>query len=123
MRHFVIDAPDDGGCVRPCAEAVIVADSWFGRLRGLIGRAPLQSGEGLWIVPCQQVHTHFMRVPIDVVFVDRDGQILKVLAGLRPWRFSPWVRGARAVLELPAGGAGRLAAGMHLRLRSVDAPP
>lgn len=87
------------------AARVGLADGWWSRLRGLIGRPPLQPGQGLWIVPCQQVHTHFMGGAIDVVFLDPAGTVLRILPALRPWRFSPWVRGARAVLELPPGAA------------------
>lgn len=102
---------------QPLADDVGLADGWWSRLRGLIGRPPLQAGQGLWILPCQQVHTHFMGAPIDVVFVDPAGRVLRVLRGLKPWRFSPWVRGARAVLELPAGGAQALAEGDQLLTR------
>lgn len=91
-----------------------LAATWWSRLRGLIGRPPLQPGEGLWIVPCQQVHTHFMRQAIDIVFLDREGRVLRILPALAPWRLSPWVRGGHAVLELPAGGARGLAEGDRL---------
>lgn len=87
------------------------ADRWFTRLRGLIGHPPLRAGEGLWIVPCRQVHTHFMRAPIDVVFLDRSLTVLHVLPALAPWRVSPWVRGAHSVVELAAGQAARLQCG------------
>jgi len=102
-----------GGAL-PLADDVIVADSYLGRLRGLIGRPPLVAGQGLWIVPTQQVHTHFMRVPIDVVFLDRDLVVLKVVPALAPWKLSPWVKGARSVLELAAGGASAISAGHRL---------
>jgi uncharacterized membrane protein (UPF0127 family) len=90
----------------------IVADSAFARMRGLLGRD--DPGDGAWIEPCSQVHTMFMRAPIDVIFVDRDDRVLHVTPALRPWRLSRWVRGARAVLELAAGHAGSTAAGDQL---------
>lgn len=96
-------------------DRVWVADSYFTRLRGLIGRPALQPGEGIWIRPCQQVHTHFLGEPIDVVFLDKTLRIMRVYPELRPWRLSPWVRGASSVLELPAGGAGHFAEGDHLK--------
>ena len=85
-----------------------VAATPAARLRGLLGRPPLRPGEGLVLVPCASVHTCFMREPLDVAFVARDGAILRVVPGLRPWRAAA-CRGAHAVLELPAGtcaGAG-----------------
>lgn len=54
------------------------------------------------------IHMCFMKFPIDAVFLDADGRVLRVLANLKPWRFSPWVPGARGVLELPAGRADKL---------------
>jgi len=71
-----------------------VADRPLARLRGLLGRAALEPGEGLLITPTGSVHTCFMRFPIDVVFLDRDGAVLGVRADLRPWRASGR-RGAR----------------------------
>ena len=76
------------------------ADTWLSRLRGLIGSPPLVPGEALWIEPCSQVHTHFMGYPLHVAFVDRTGRVLRVRHDLATWRFSPWVRGARSVIEV-----------------------
>ena len=79
-----------------------------------MGRPPLQPGEGLWIRPCQQVHTQFMRAAIDVVFLDAEGRVLRVLPAMRPWRVSPFLRAAREVLELAAGEADGLQPGDRL---------
>ena len=81
-----------------------VAHSLWSRLRGLIAR-PLPEGEGLLLPACSSVHTHFMSDPIDVVYLSRDEAIVKVVSELRPWRFSAARRGAKHVLELPAGSA------------------
>ena len=83
-----------------------VADTPLRRLRGLLGRPPLTGGEGLVLVPCASVHTCFMPAPIDAVFLNRRGVILRVVAELRPWR-AAGCRGAHAVLELPAGTCAR----------------
>jgi uncharacterized membrane protein (UPF0127 family) len=85
---------------------VVVADSYWARLRGLLGRSGLEPGEGLLLWPANSVHTAFMRFPIDVVFLDRDLTVLDVVEGLPPWRVTAR-RGARAVLELGAGEAAR----------------
>jgi uncharacterized protein len=73
-------------------------------MRGLLGHAALAAGEGLLIRPASAIHTFFMRFAIDVVFIDRDGVVLRVVPALRPWRLAAR-RGARSVLELPAGEA------------------
>jgi hypothetical protein len=85
------------------AENVEIAGTPFKRLRGLLGRSSFPSGEGLLIVPCRAVHTWFMRFPIDAVFLDEDFAVAGVVENMPPFRFSPYVRRARAALELPAG--------------------
>jgi uncharacterized membrane protein (UPF0127 family) len=84
----------------------LVADSASTRLRGLLGRAQLASGEGLLLRPCGSVHTWFMGYAIDALFLDRDLRVLQVANDLRPWRMAV-ARKAKAVLELPAGEAAR----------------
>jgi uncharacterized protein len=83
-----------------------VARNPFTRMRGLLGRRGLAQGEGLLLQPAGSIHTFFMRFPIDVVFLDRDGRVLRVAESVRPWRTAA-ARGARAVLELRAGESGR----------------
>ena len=83
------------------------AERWFDRLRGLLGSPPPAPGHALLITPCASVHTAFMRYPIDVVFVDRHGRILKVIEALPPWRAAACWR-ARHTLELAAGEARRV---------------
>lgn len=73
------------------------------RAIGLIGRGDWSAADGLVIEPCNGVHTFFMRLPIDVVHVASDGQVLRALEAMRPWRMGPVVRRSRWVLELPAG--------------------
>jgi uncharacterized membrane protein (UPF0127 family) len=71
-------------------------------MRGLLGRSSLAPEEGILLRPAGSVHTAFMRFPIDVVFVDRDGEVLRVAEALPPWRTAS-ARGAKAVVELAAG--------------------
>jgi uncharacterized protein len=89
----------DGG---PVCDRCRVADRPLARMRGLLGRRDLPRGEGVLLRPAASVHTWFMRFPIDVVFLDRDLCVLKVVPDLAPWRIASG-RGARAVLELAAG--------------------
>jgi hypothetical protein len=82
-----------------------VARSLRDRTVGLLGTADLPTGEGVWIERSPSIHMFFMRFPIDAVFVDRGGQVVRVVERLRPWRIVAWVRGARDCLEMPAGAA------------------
>jgi uncharacterized protein len=115
-------ANDDGTVV---CERCLLAETPLARVRGLLGRDGLPSGEGLLLRPAGSIHTAFMRFPIDAVFLDRDDRVLKVVAELAPWRTAA-CRGARAVLELQAGEAARrgLRAGICLTQvwRSAPAP-
>ncbi len=76
---------------------------------GLMGRAGLPPHGGMLIERCNGIHMMFMRFPIDAVFMDRGGTVLKVCANLRPWvGLVPWVWRADQVAELPGGAAERL---------------
>lgn len=79
-----------------------VADTSPKRNKGLLGRACLSPGEGLWILPCDAVHTIGMKFPIDLIYLDRKNQIKKLLSDVPPWRLSACLP-AHSVLELPAG--------------------
>jgi uncharacterized membrane protein (UPF0127 family) len=81
-----------------------VPKSSFARARGLLGRSGLEPGDGMLIDAAPSVHTFFMRFPIDVVFLDRDWKVVRVVHRLRPWRVAG-ARRAVAALELPAGAA------------------
>jgi uncharacterized protein len=72
------------------------------RRKGLLGRDSLPEGTGLWIAPCESVHTFFMRFAIDLVYLDRKLVVKKVRSSVGPWRVSACFR-AHSVLELPAG--------------------
>jgi uncharacterized protein len=84
----------------------VVADSPTARMKGLLGRSGLEPGEGLLLRPASAVHTCFMRFPIDAVFLDGALRVVGISDELRPWRAAS-KRGARAVLELPAGETAR----------------
>jgi uncharacterized membrane protein (UPF0127 family) len=96
-------ANDDGTVV---CERCLLAETPFARLRGLLGRSGLSSGEGLLLRPAGSIHTAFMRFTIDAVFLDAADRVVKVASTLQPWRTAA-CRGARSVLELPAGEATR----------------
>ena len=84
------------------ATSIEVAASASMRNKGLLGRNGLASGEGLWIVPCESVHTFFMRFAIDLVYLDRKKRIKKLRSSVPPWRLSMCLS-AHSILELPSG--------------------
>jgi uncharacterized membrane protein (UPF0127 family) len=84
------------------ANCLEVADSGAKRSKGLLGRKGLLPGEGLWILPCESVHTFGMQFSIDLVYLDRKLRIRKVRSNVAPWRISACLS-ARSVIELPAG--------------------
>ena len=84
-----------------------VATSFVRRFRGLMGVAQLAPGTGLLLPRTRSVHTHFMRFPIDVVFLDQALRIISVVPKLPPWRLAR-AKGSSSVLELAAGECERL---------------
>lgn len=78
------------------------ADRGANRRKGLLGRKGLAPGEGLWIRPCEAVHTFFMQFAIDLVYLDRKLRIRKLRCSVGPWRLSACLS-AHSILELPAG--------------------
>jgi hypothetical protein len=79
-----------------------VADSGPKRNKGLLGRKGLADGEGLWITPCESVHTFFMQFPIDLVYLDRKNRVRKLCNSVPAWRISVCLS-AHSILELPSG--------------------
>ncbi|HYY65366.1 MAG TPA: DUF192 domain-containing protein [Gaiellaceae bacterium] len=100
---------------RVVCERCFVADNAWTRMRGLLGRNGLETGEGLLLRPASSIHMLFMRFAIDVVFVARDGAVVKIASNVRPWRIAG-ARGAKLALELPAGEAERRGIGVGDRL-------
>ena len=83
-------------------ERCVVADSAWTRSKGLLGRSSLDEAEGILLRPGGSIHMFFMRFPIDAVFLDDELRVLRIAADLKPWRMAS-KRGAKSVLELPAG--------------------
>lgn len=98
-----------------------VAASSAARNKGLLGRRGLPPGEGLWIVPCESVHTFFMKFPIDLVYIDRNKCVKKVRTSVPAWRLSACLS-AHSIIELPAGTIQRTktAPGDRLEFSSAD---
>ncbi len=83
------------------------AGSFLARGRGLMMSPPLPEGGGLVIDPCNSIHMFFMRYPLDIIFLDREGKVVFLYKGIKPWRVGRIVRGARMAVELPEGVIGR----------------
>ncbi len=81
-----------------------VADTSAKRRTGLLKHTRLEQGDGLWIKPCESVHTFFMKFAIDLVYLDRKLKVRKVRHAVPPWRLSACLT-AHSILELPAGTA------------------
>jgi len=105
------------------ASCVAVADHGIARSKGLLGRSALAPGEGLWILPCEAVHTFGMRFPIDLVYLDRKLRVRKVRSGVVPWRMSACLL-AHSVLELAQGTVQKTQTmpGDRLEFSSTDTP-
>lgn len=89
------------------ADAAGVADTPDKRNTGLLKHTSLAEGDGLWIVPTQGVHTFFMKFAIDVLYLSKSKQVLKIRPSMGAWRLSLCFK-AHSVLELPAGRAARM---------------
>lgn len=82
---------------------IALADRWWLRLRGLLGRDALPAGEGLILRPCRAVHMRGMGFPLDVAFLDRSGAVVAAYHSIPPGARTRWHKAARDALELPAG--------------------
>jgi uncharacterized membrane protein (UPF0127 family) len=80
-----------------------LANTFWLRLRGLLGASPLQKGEGLILAGEKSIHTLFMKFPIDVVYVDKNYKIIRADANMAPYRLGPFVAQSAYVLEMPTG--------------------
>lgn len=103
-------------------DSIESADTSAKRRVGLLKHERLEPGDGLWIVPCESVHTFFMKFPIDLVYLGKDRKVRKVRHAVKPWRLSACLS-AYSILELPAGAAERTGtrAGDELQVESVEA--
>jgi len=89
----------------PCPYRVYLANSVYARLIGLLGTTGSDPTMALWFVPCSSIHTFGMNYPIDALYLDGDGRVVRILQGLEPNRVLMPVPSVKSVLELPAGAA------------------
>ncbi len=99
------------------APRAAIADSYWSRFRGLMLRRRLEDGQGLDIRPCASIHMMFMLFPIDAVFYDGDLRVTKVSRRVPPWVGVAFGgKGAKGVVELPAGAAAGVERGHQLEI-------
>lgn len=85
------------------ADQLKLTDSFWARAKGLLGRSSLAENEALWINPCNNIHTFFMKFPIDCIFVDRKMQIQKLVSDIRPFRIVGPFWKSYSVIEAQSG--------------------
>jgi uncharacterized protein len=100
------------------AERALVAETMVSRFIGLQGKRVLPAKSGLILLPNNAIHTLFMRIQIDVVFVSEAGSVVKVGQRLRPWRIGPIAPRALYCVELPAGAAASTSVGHVIQLQA-----
>lgn len=96
------------------AARVTKVTSFWGRLTGLAGRQSLQPQTGIWLIPCNGVHTFGMRFSLDIIILDRQMRVLQILRAVPPGRICRGVAGGFSTLEMPAGAAADIAVGDQL---------
>jgi uncharacterized membrane protein (UPF0127 family) len=102
------------------ARGIESARGRFTRLIGLMGRRTIRSDEGLWFDRCWAVHTMFVRVPLDIIWLDRDLRVVEMAINVPPWRMAVTCPKAYSVLELGSGATRDLLVGDQL---TFDAEP
>jgi uncharacterized membrane protein (UPF0127 family) len=85
------------------AQDLKLATGFKDRLVGMMGRKNFPEGYALKLEKCNWVHTCFMRTPIDLIFLDKKGEVKQIIWKLSEWRFSPFVWSADSVIEIPSG--------------------
>ena len=84
-----------------------IADTFWKRVVGLLGRKGLEEKGGLVIRPCSSIHTFFMRFSIDIIFLDKHSRVTKIIRNMPPFRLSLPAFAAKCVIELPSGAIAR----------------
>jgi hypothetical protein len=97
------------------AEKTIFAKTFLERLKGLMFITNMEDNTALVLEPCNSIHTFFMRFPIDVIFTSKEGRVLHVIEGMKPFKISKIVKGARYAIEMPSGAAKGVKSGQCIK--------
>lgn len=92
----IINIPKNTILIENCP----VADSFFKRFIGLLGKKSISSNEGLIIKPCNSIHMFFMKFSLDVIFVNKKNEVVAIYENIKPWKFTPVIKGAYIAIEL-----------------------
>ena len=99
MTHYINNLSKENRLL----DNVTIANSFFSRLKGLLGEKGLENGQGLVIKPCNSIHTFAMKFPIDVAFVNKDNKVIHIMASTPKGKISPVIKGSKYVIEARAG--------------------
>lgn len=97
-----------------------LANSIWTRFMGLMGRRALPTGTGLVLKPGGGIHMWFMRIPLDVIHVDKQDRVTHVLHNIRPWQFGPLFVGNKYAIELPVGAARTTQVGDEIVVQDIS---
>jgi uncharacterized membrane protein (UPF0127 family) len=84
-------------------DKIVYANTTYKRFIGLMGKKELNKGEGVFLTPCNSIHMMFMKLPLDIIFLDRKNKIIHITENIKPWKISRIVFMAQSVLEIPVG--------------------
>ena len=102
------------------AESVFIANTFFTRVRGLLGVKEFLPNQAVILQPCNSVHTFFMRFAIDIIFIDKNYRVIKTLPSVNPNRIIPIYWYSNKVIELPAGRLGLTNTQLQDQLQLLD---
>jgi len=99
VRQFELSLDRTGQVL---SSRAMLASGMLSRMKGLLGRRGLPQGESIILRPCSSVHTLFMRFTLDVLYLDKEQRVVKLVRDLKPWRLSA-ARRAHEAIEFEAG--------------------
>jgi hypothetical protein len=88
------------------ADNIISANNPLKRLKGLLGKKYLKNKQALHIIPCNSIHSCFMRFRFDAIFINKKNQIVYIIEKMPSWRISKICFSAYSVIEFPEGTVG-----------------
>lgn len=101
-------------------ENVVIADSFFSRLKGLMGKNTIKDDEGLLIRPCNSIHSFFMKFNLDIAFIDKNFIVLEIYRDLAPNKLSKIYKKSKFVIESKTGSLNKLKKGEQIQIVNKD---
>ncbi len=102
------------------AEKCEIADNFLSRFLGLMFKNELPEGNGLLITPCNSIHMFFMKFPLDIIFIDKEYNIVHLIENIKPWKFSEIIWSSNSVIELPTGAISKTRTAVGDRLEQAQ---